>query len=224
MIPRLIHLLCKDKEKDSPYLDRVQALHPGWDIVRYDDADMMAWVSRQHSDRLSAYQSLSTAIQRSDMFRILILYARGGFYLDTDIHCFRSLETLREHALVLGEEKTLTAAEMRLPHHHYALRIGNYLMGSQAGHPFLNAFLDTMQLLARRPIATENDVLETTGPGALTNFYHEQSAGYPDIHLVRNPGRRCIRNCCPQPSCHFGDFAAHLHLGSWRWQSIQSLL
>jgi mannosyltransferase OCH1-like enzyme len=153
-----------------------------------------------------------------DLFRMLAVYLYGGFYADMDMLFLKPLDALREHPLVLGEEKTLTGEEMQLPHHKQALRIANYMFGSVAGHPFLINFVKRAIGHYGTEINKEHDVLETTGPGILTNFYHEQKSQYPGIHLLHNSNAFCLKRCSPQPSCHFGDYAVHQHTGSWRWQ------
>ena len=64
----------------------------------------------------------------------------------------------------------------------------------------------------------ESDVLETTGPGLLTDVYHENGSRYDDITLLPNQGEACWKSCGPA-SCHFGTYAVHLHMGSWRWET-----
>jgi glycosyltransferase involved in cell wall biosynthesis len=88
------------------------------------------------------------------------------------------------------------------------------MFGSEPRHPFWLDVLDEMQARAGRPVARDEDVLETTGPGMLTDVYHRDAARDPRIRLLRNESLRCAR--CGGISCRFGEFAAHLHAGSWR--------
>ena len=39
---------------------------------------------------------------------------------------------------------------------------------------------------------------------------------YTDITLLRNTDKRCRQPYHNEISCHFGDYAAHLHAGTWR--------
>lgn len=218
MIPRIIHILCRDRAAPGSHTAGVRALHPGWDIMLYDDEAMQQLVRKFFNDSSKRYFAFPKEIQRRDIFRMLITAQEGGFYLDTDMHCKKPLDNLLSHKLVLAEEKTLSPAEMQLPHHRYPLRIANYMFGCVPGHPFISAFAAATLNNSRVPVLCENDVLETTGPGMLTNFYHEYKHLYEDITLLRNHNLFCAKRCCRQPSCHFGSYAAHLHEGSWRWQ------
>lgn len=224
-IPKIIHLLSKDKiipEHYHVYFSRIKELHQEWQINIYDDEDIDKIVQEHFLEYYEMFHSFLTQIQRLDIFRIMIVYLHGGFYLDMDMHCFKSLDPLLNNTLVLGEEKTLSDFELKLVHHKHALRIGNYVFGSIQKHPFLLEFMQAALNNCNQRILTENDILETTGPGLLTNFYHDNKQAYKDITLLANKTARCLKGCSTTPSCHFGDYAAHLHFGSWRWQNIKS--
>lgn len=217
-IPKIIHLLCKDKEDPLPCLNRMKKLHPDWKIVLYTDAEMHELVQSYFPDLSDTFFRFPLKIQRLDIFRVLVVYLYGGFYLDMDVYCNKPIAPLLLHSIVLGEEKTLSPVEMNLPHHKFALRIANYMFGSIPEHTFLSGWIQRMLASVDLPINSENDVLESTGPGLLTNYYHECAGQYKnDIHLVSNTSLYCPKNCCKQPSCHFGDYAVHMHHGSWRW-------
>lgn len=219
MIPKIIHILCRDREAPGSNIDNIRALHPGWTIVLYDDEAMELVIRNHFAGSIGKYSAFPLEIQRRDIFRMLVVNREGGFYMDADICCKKPLNPLLSYSLILAEEKTIGPSEMQQPHHRYRLRIANYMFGSIPGHPFISAFTEAALNNGRVPVLCENDVLETTGPGLLTNFYHEQKQHYNDIFLLPNPGLHCVKRCCSQPSCHFGDYAVHLHEGSWRWRN-----
>jgi mannosyltransferase OCH1-like enzyme len=218
MIPKIIHILCRNVEAPGHHVDRVKVLHPGWIISLYDDTVMELVVRTLFPENSETYFTFPLKIQQRDIFRMLVTGWEGGFYMDADIHCMRALDDLLSHELVLAEEKTLNKLEMQLPHHHHPLRIANYMFGCIPRHPFIQAFTEAALKNRNMPVLCENDVLETTGPGFLTNFYHKHKHLFNDILLLSNPDLYCPKKCCSQPSCHFGNYATHLHEGSWRWQ------
>jgi mannosyltransferase OCH1-like enzyme len=149
----------------------------------------------------------------------MILYLKGGFYADLDMDFVRPLDDeLLNHSLVLAEEKTLKIDECKRLNHLYPLRIANYMFGSEPKHQFWLKVLEAMLEKSNTIINNENDILETTGPGLLTNVFHTSKKNYPEIYLLENKTNLCLKKCSTCPSCHFGDYAAHLHHGSWRWQ------
>jgi inositol phosphorylceramide mannosyltransferase catalytic subunit len=202
----------------EPLRRQVLQRHPGWDHRFYDDGACREVVGREFPDLLSLYDSYPSDIQRVDLFRVVVVYASGGFYIDLDVACHAFLEPLREYRCVLGEEKTLSPQEaIRLGHRH-RLRVANYMFGSEPKHPFWLDVLQEMLRQAQRKIVSENDILESTGPGLWTNVYHRVKDHHPDLLLLENKHLACSR--CGAISCQFGTFASHLHVGSWRWEGL----
>lgn len=222
VIPKYIHLICKDKnlsENYKSFYERISTLHPDWRITIYDDSDSLKIVEEHFPELLEMYLAYPCNIQRVDIFRILIVYLKGGFYLDMDVYCLKKLDGLGHLNLVLGEERTYTREECR----KYKLnsnnrQIANYMFGSIPKHPFwLEVLLEGIKR-SSNVIKDENDVLATTGPWLLSDMYYKLKEQYNDIVLIRNKFRLCVKHC-RSISCRFGDYAVHFHLGSWRWQS-----
>lgn len=194
--------------------------NPGWEHRFHTDADCRALVRRAFPDLLAIYDAYPLAVQRADMFRVVALHAVGGVYLDLDVECDRPLEPLRAQRCVLAEEITLSAEAAVALGHAERLRIANYMFASAPGHPFWLDVLEAMAARAGRPIRSEEDVLESTGPGLLSTVYARKGGAYPDIVVLPHPGQVCAR--CGRPSCRFGPYARHLHWGSWRGQAAAS--
>jgi len=222
-IPKLIHLIGAEMTPPPKYIlfvDTIRSLHPGWEIKIWDDAHALLVVQEHFPKLLDMYVSYPFTVQRTDIFRIMITFLNGGFYMDMDMFCFKSLNELCKYDLVLGVEKTLAQNECAGLDHKYGLRIANYMFGSTPGHGFWLDVLDEAGRRRDRTICVESDILETTGPGLLTDVFHSERDRYADIRLLQNNERPCPKSCGPA-SCHFGDFAVHMHFGSWRWQNTE---
>lgn len=61
-----------------------------------------------------------------------------------------------------------------------------------------------------------NQVLRSTGPGILSDVYFYCLDKYNNVKLVRDKYKR-YNTGCAFLCCHFGDYAAHLHVNSWTW-------
>ena len=218
-IPKIIHQTCKNPTELSPelapFVERAAALHPGWEHRLYGDAECRAAVERIFPALLPLYDA-SPPIQKTDIFRVVAVYGDGGFYLDTDVECRHPLDSLCEFRAVFGEELTLSPDEAARRGLESPLRIGNYAFGSEPGHPFLLEILEGMAERAGRAIAAEEDILESTGPGLVTAVYAGRGARCKDVVILRNFDRMC--QICRTVSCHFGNYAVHAHVGSWRWE------
>lgn len=222
-IPKLIHLICLGDFQLLRYdrfLKRIKALHPSWQINIWDDASALKVVQEYFPDWVEAYNDYPLPVQRADIFRAMIVYLQGGFYLDLDMYCFRQLDDLCEKEIVLGVEKILSAEACAHLHHQYPVRIASYMFGSRPRHGLWLDFLAAAKLISGTDVFLENDILETTGPGLLTNIFHESKHKYDNIMLLINDDKACLKLCGPA-SCHYGDYAVHYHGGSWRWESVK---
>ena len=220
LIPAITHQTAASAELSAGQADlraRLIAQNPGWEHRFHTDADCRDLIRRAFPDLLAIYDAYPLAVQRADMFRVAALYDAGGVYLDLDVECALPLAPLTCHRCVLAEEKTLSEAEAAAHGHAERLRIANYMFASAPRHPFWLDVLDEMAARAGRPIRSDEDVLESTGPGLLSTVYAQAGEAYPDIVVLPHPGRACVR--CGGQSCQFGDYARHLHWGSWRGQA-----
>jgi mannosyltransferase OCH1-like enzyme len=220
-IPKLLHQINETKNLAPmfrPYQRQLLKIHPGWDYHLHDNIDMRNTLGRYFPSLVPIYDNYPFNVQRADLFRLVIVYVMGGFYVDLDVDCLNELDSLTAFNCVFGEEKTLTRTEAQALGHRDLLRVGNYMFGSSPGHPFLLRVVEEMVKRARTRITTENDILETTGPGLLTTVYHDNKKAYRDIVLLRNKDRKCLSPNCSGASCHFGKYANHHHIGSWRRQ------
>ncbi len=222
-IPKILYQTYKTKEipeRLEEYRRKLLELHPGWEYRFYGDDECRDLVKRFLPSFLPVYDSCSIPAQKADIFRIIAVWALGGFYLDIDVECIRSVDQLCEFHLVFAEELTLTQEQAKELGHRDRLRVGNFMFGSEQGHPFLLRILRKMAEESRREIRSENDVLESTGPGLVTTVYHDACEELRDIVLLRNIDRECP--VTGGVACHFGNYAIHHHEGSWRWGHVKS--
>ncbi len=219
-IPKIIHQTYKSEDvpwKYGRYRENLIALHPGWEYKFYDDEACRDTVSRFFPMFLPIYDRALT-VQKTDIFRIVAVYAFGGFYVDMDIECLSPIDDLCEFRCVFGEESTLTEEDAERLGHRDRLRVANYMFGSEPGHPFLLHILRKMAEESRRAIVTDNDVLESTGPGLVTIVYHDCRDKFRDVVFLPNLDRTCP--VTGAVSCHFGNYGRHHHEGSWRFEHL----
>lgn len=216
-IPKIIHQTAKTTALSDVYLKlqhRVITLHSDWEYCFYDDEQAREFITANMPEMIDIYDRYTVPVQRADLFRIIATYVKGGFYIDMDVNCHFALDELCCEKIVFAEEKTLTNNEKDELGNRDRLRIANYMFGSSKHHPFWEKMLSRMRSTAKRPIFNEDDILEVSGPGLLTTAYHDYKYDY-DITLLENKNIVCKK--CDSVSCQFGEFASHLHVGSWRW-------
>jgi mannosyltransferase OCH1-like enzyme/GT2 family glycosyltransferase len=219
-IPKIIHQTAKTKALSSQYQSwqkDVLEMHESWDYCFYDDSDCRKIISDNMPELLACYDALPLDIHRVDLFRLVVVYLNGGFYLDFDIVIKKPLDDLTKYQCVLAEEIVLTEQQALELNHKHASRIANYMFGAQPKDPFIAKLIE--HIAANAPsyvVHTEDDVLESTGPAMLTKLYHSYDRK-DQIKVLKNKENFCVK--CGQLSCAFGDYASHMHEGSWRWDN-----
>lgn len=195
---------------------RIHEMHPSWNITLWDDQMGMQHVKNTFPEYISAYKSFTHDVQRTDFLRLALVYGLGGFYMDLDVYPLKPLDELTNCSVVLAEEFTVSEATQKDLNLKYQIRIANYMFGGEAGHPFLRRVIDTMAARSSINISSQQEILDITGPGLLTDTYWDNTDTYQDITLLRNEGRYLEFPDGRREPCLFGDYAVHLHTGTWR--------
>lgn len=169
MIPRLIHQTAKTAdipEKWREYQRKVQQLHPDWEYKLWTDEDNLRLVKEELPDFVDVFTGLPKNIMRADVIRYVLMYCRGGLYLDLDYEMLKPFDLL-QYDCVLPQETEGEFGPDSL--------IANAIFASAPGHPFFKAVLD--ELRSKRPTDPDANVLTTTGPafisGVLQRFVRD---------------------------------------------------
>jgi mannosyltransferase OCH1-like enzyme len=157
--PRLIHQIWLQGVDELPAdlveLSRTwREVNGAWQHLMWDEASLCALIDAEFAEHASAWRALSPAIRRCDAARLFVLIAHGGLYADMDTRALQPLDVLvSRHALrgydtVLALENHLATAwkgpvakaigEAR----SLDEVVGNAVMMSRQGSPFLKAFLE----------------------------------------------------------------------------------
>ena len=167
-IPKIIHHIWFGKPLPEVYKKYVASWkkhHPSWEHKLWTNADIGSFPLLS-GDKIYRTANLG---QRSDIFRLEILYKYGGLYVDTDFLC------LKPHDCI---------------HHTCDFYLGlnngtvlNSFMASKPGHPFLKKYLQEIQKVPRfhqKP----GSILHQTGPFLLTRLLREYLAESTDGMMV----------------------------------------
>jgi hypothetical protein len=194
LIPRVFHWVWVG---DSPLPDESRAwiagwldAHPGWSHRIWSDLNRPVLANE------ASYRAAQLPAQRADILRYEVVLRHGGVYLDTDMECLRSVESLIADAQAfVGEEEPA--------------RIGNSVFGAIAGHRWLE------DVVSRLPesVAHHERIPEATGPGLLTRVTddHADVTVFPPHIFYPYGGHEPSRAAGPFP----GAFAVHRWQASW---------
>ncbi|KAF8060288.1 OCH1 [Scenedesmus sp. PABB004] len=95
-LPLLIHMTFKDKGAFARHhllsLASWARENPDHAILMYDDADLEAYLRAHDPGVLPTYARLKTAVERSDLWRYVVMCRTGGVYTDADTLCVRPIQ------------------------------------------------------------------------------------------------------------------------------------
>jgi hypothetical protein len=87
-IPKILHQTTKNKNKVPEIYQRnieiMRARNPDWDYRLYDDADIEAFIAAEAPEALASFRAINSlyGAARADFFRYLVMFKKGGLYLD----------------------------------------------------------------------------------------------------------------------------------------------
>jgi hypothetical protein len=200
----------------------LRLLHPGWEYLYFDDADVVAFIDAQWPQHRAAFDAFPHNIQRVDFFRYLAIARLGGFYFDTDVLLYEPLDELLESASVFPFEEISLNAHLRRAGMDW--EIGNYAFGAAPGDPFLSLVIENCVRSVRDEgwaramldgipsvFRADFEVLCTTGPALISRTLIEHPA------LAQNVTVLFPADVCDPASWHqFGRYGTHLMEGTWR--------
>jgi hypothetical protein len=201
----------------------LRRLHPDWEYLFFDDAEVASFVGREFPQYRTLFESFPCNIQRIDLFRYLAVSNLGGFYIDLDVFLWSSLDSLVDSRCIFPFEE-LTLNQFLRREYGMDWEVGNYAFGAVPGHPFLEAVIRNCVRAHQEPewvepmmkgipaiFRSEFLVLNTTGPGLVSRTLAENPGLARDL-TVLFPEDVCDSECWH----HFGSLGVHAMEGSWR--------
>ena len=140
-IPKIIHQiwLGSPKPSTSEYMSWFQswiALHPDWEIKWWHDKDVEEMIQQNEFINVEAYKAAQNYGEKSDILRYELLYKYGGLYVDTDMECVASFDTLHLNdicSFYAGWSNTGT------------IELNNGIFGAAPNHLILKSMIDAIR-------------------------------------------------------------------------------
>jgi mannosyltransferase OCH1-like enzyme len=222
MIPKLIHQTAKTNVLDPElalYQEILLKFHPDWSCKLWTDDDNIDLLKQRHPDLESVYLGMPRSVMKADLMRYVYMNDFGGLYLDLDYQFLKPFD-LNSRILVLPRESNDGAP----------IYLGNCIFASAPRHPFWKALLDAIRRNppTKNTVKTENDTIDQSGPGKVTEIWHEQFEQDTSIfipprswfHPVRPETDEDLRRVASQPET----YGVHWCVGSWRALTFRSRL
>lgn len=123
----------------------------------HGDESARAFIAAHYGPEIiTQYEQLQIGAAKADLWRVLVLHAVGGAYLDVDAHMMRPLE------FVLDPEDDDAYVITRRG------EVSNYFFASRPGNPNLARIIDRILENIRNPV--DNNVFNITGPGVFVQL------------------------------------------------------
>lgn len=191
-IPKIVYQTFPTKDLPGPLASNVRyikELNPDFQHVLFDDDDIVRFIKEEYGpDVLASYERINPkyGAARADLFRYLLIYKRGGVYLDIKS---RMSQPLRQ--IIRSDDHFLLSkwGDYNLVLHHELAHIPRgefqnwHVIGVQ-GHPFLKAVLESVlvKIDKYRPWlhgVGKNAVIRVTGPIVYTLSIYPLLERYP---------------------------------------------
>jgi inositol phosphorylceramide mannosyltransferase catalytic subunit len=157
--------------------------NPDWKRVEWNKETCTWFVKTFYPEHYDMFKNYPYEIQRCDMVRYLILHRYGGWYIDMDYFCNRSLNEVHETfkgSLYLVETPNYIVQDYDC--------ISNSLMYSIPGHPFWKELMITLEKNSKSPYYYTKHlaVMTTTGPVILNRTYQKSKYKYSNGLKIRS--------------------------------------
>jgi hypothetical protein len=185
-LPKLVHFTVRDKNDMLPHqalsIATWARLNPGYSILLYDDADILGFMHTYHARHLPLFRRLGSQVERTDLWRYLVLCTFGGVYADSDVVAGQPIDSWAQDAgLLTGVENAFeTVAAARRRDYTRVMQLVQWTIAARRGHPVVCRMGD---YIARRLDAEEagtageadrdHAILERTGPGRWSSSVHD---------------------------------------------------
>lgn len=242
-LPLLIHMTFKDKSEFMRHhvlsLASWARANPDYAIVMYDDRDLQDYLSAYLSDGATLYNSLKTPVERSDLWRYVVMCHHGGIYADADTLCIRPVQEWNrdnghDAEVFFGVEDIFRrdpsggSTGWGINQGRFGVQFEQWTLAAAPGHP---VYCNMSKLISER-IADEArspslrgaednwSILHRTGPHVWTDsvlsWTHAQGVGY---HEGLQPGGKLVGTARLMPGETFG-CAAHFFSNETRLDEV----
>ncbi|CEM10235.1 unnamed protein product [Vitrella brassicaformis CCMP3155] len=180
--PRVIHQTWKDGKTMPIRFKQWMASwfehQPEWRHVLYDDRALEALVAEHFPEWLAKYKRLR-GVEKADLGRMLVVFVRGGVYVDVDFESIKSLGPLLDEAekrcrgVILSEETLVHSYLLERHSEQDRPFVSNAFIAAAPEQPFVKAFLHrVLDKRLRKGLPTYRDPV-TSGSRELTKLVHE---------------------------------------------------
>jgi hypothetical protein len=240
-LPRLVHFTVKDKDKLKPHQVVTMAswafFNPGHSLMLFDDDDVREFMTSYYPELLPTFDGLGSPVERTDMWRYLVLCRMGGVYADSDVVAARPVsDWVQDAGLLVGIENVFTTPEeAKRRDYTRQVQMVQWAIASRKGHPVVCRMGQYIAHHVKEEAAGEfvdpdrdHAILERTGPGIWSSSVHDYIAEYNvrvedlvaggkvgDVRVLPQPVFGCA-SATWNPQEDVLPYVYHMFKGSWK--------
>ena len=205
MIPSILHQIyfSHQKNQSMPWQwntlskkSRKYLKH--WYYYNWDFEKAISFVKENYPEHAIFFKNNEyEAVIQSDIFRYIVLYHYGGWYMDFDCEITHSLDEWNIYDIILP----LSRDEDDRYQPENMLRIGNAVLASKKNHPFWLLLLSKIKNKANIEQQQQNHtdaVVAFSGPWILSKAYHSLTA--KEKKSIYLPKRKHFHSPIPHPT------------------------
>ena len=223
-IPKVIHQIWWQGINKIP--DKYQSFrqswidnHKGWNVICWDKKKILELVKFYYPHLLKLIKFYPNMIQKIDMAKYIILYHHGGFYVDMDTICNKSLKNL--YNIPEYQKYNFICSKMEIV--PFIKIINNGIIFSKPRHPLLKILISNLEKNKEQLFYQNQDlyIMESTGP----IFYNDLIEDY-DLKDVLILPEDFLESCTmlDYPNCKKkGEYLTHQHTLSWSTQNFKNM-
>lgn len=121
--------------------------NPDWEFILWDDDELADWINKVDPLLHQLFLKCPLGIQRGDLARLLLIYYKGGVYIDLDIELIKPLDNIFKR---WGRAAFLITSEPRqqiIYLYHLNFFACNAFMYSPAGNPLLGRIINDIRTI-----------------------------------------------------------------------------
>jgi mannosyltransferase OCH1-like enzyme len=231
-IPKIIIQTWKTKLIPHKYKNDVKSClmyNPDYEYKFFSDDDIDDFLEEFYPDWFETYNKLPIKIQKIDFFRYIAIYHFGGFYLDLDMTILKNFDDLLENECVFPVDQNIDCTtynkerftELCIKDNALKTIIGQYAFAAKKNNEFIKLLIDNIHknindIIEQYKVNNIDDnidhkknyIYSTTGPDYVTNCYIDYKADFENQNKIK-----ILHNDIWQ---HFGDYAKHNFVGTWK--------